>query len=209
MIGNNPSPRADPGSALPTIESSGIRLDAQAVVHRAPKLLLAPEVALGLLGGPMETPATPDGGRRAAAVEALSSGATEMPSAIQILMYRLAGRSDENGPASEQGENANAVEIGRKSRNNRLPGRGARLALCIGVPPRVTRSRMECAMDFHQLVRRVRSEFNEMPGLRLTPAQAARLLGLDQAACQRVIDALVGVEFLRRAPDGSIILDAG
>ena len=64
-------------------------------------------------------------------------------------------------------------------------------------------------MDFHQLVRRVRSEFNEMPGLRLTPAQAARLLGLDQAACQRVIDALVGVEFLRRAPDGSIILDAG
>jgi hypothetical protein len=49
MIGNDPSPRTDPGSALPTIESSGIRLDAQAVVHRAPKLLLAPEVALGRL----------------------------------------------------------------------------------------------------------------------------------------------------------------
>ena len=47
MIGNDPFLRADPGSALPTIESSGIRLDAQAVVHRAPKLLLAPEVALG------------------------------------------------------------------------------------------------------------------------------------------------------------------
>jgi DNA-binding MarR family transcriptional regulator len=67
---------------------------------------------------------------------------------------------------------------------------------------------MECAMDFHQLVRRVRSEFNEMPGLRLTPAQAARLLGLDQTACQRVIDALVRVDFLRRAPNGSIILAA-
>jgi len=64
-------------------------------------------------------------------------------------------------------------------------------------------------MDFHQLVRRVRSEFNEMPGLRLTPAQAARLLGLDQPAYQRVIDALVGADFLRRAPDGSIMLDAG
>lgn len=63
-------------------------------------------------------------------------------------------------------------------------------------------------MDFHQLVRRVRSEFNEMPGLRLTPAQAARLLGLDQTACQRVIDALVRVDFLRRAPNGSIILAA-
>ncbi len=60
-------------------------------------------------------------------------------------------------------------------------------------------------MDFHQLMRRVRSEFNEMPGLRLTPAQAARLLGLDQPACQRVIDALVGADFLRRAPDGSIM----
>jgi hypothetical protein len=67
---------------------------------------------------------------------------------------------------------------------------------------------MECAMDFHQLVRRVRSEFNEMPGLRLTPAQTARLLGLDQTVCQRVIDALVRVDFLRRAPNGSIILAA-
>ena len=28
MIGNDPSPRADPGSALSTSESSGIRLDA-------------------------------------------------------------------------------------------------------------------------------------------------------------------------------------
>jgi DNA-binding IclR family transcriptional regulator len=63
-------------------------------------------------------------------------------------------------------------------------------------------------MEFHQLIRRVRSEFNEMPGLRLTPAQAARLLGLDEAACQRVIDALVRAEFLRRASDGSIMLAA-
>jgi DNA-binding IclR family transcriptional regulator len=47
-----------------------------------------------------------------------------------------------------------------------------------------------------------------MPGLRLTPAQAARLLGLDEPACQRVIDALVRAEFLRRASDGSIMLAA-
>ena len=60
-------------------------------------------------------------------------------------------------------------------------------------------------MDFHQLVQRVRSEFNEMPGLRLTPAQAARLLGLDEHSCQRVINALVGAAFLQRAPDGTII----
>jgi len=44
-----------------------------------------------------------------------------------------------------------------------------------------------------------------MPGLRLTPAQAARLLGLDASSCQRVINALVGASFLTRAADGSVI----
>ena len=64
---------------------------------------------------------------------------------------------------------------------------------------------MERNMDFPSLLQRVRSEFNEMPGLRLTPAQAARLLGLNRRVCHRVIEALVGAEFLRRAPDGSIV----
>jgi hypothetical protein len=60
-------------------------------------------------------------------------------------------------------------------------------------------------MDFPALLQRVRAEFNEMPGLRLTPAQAARLLGLDASSCQRVINALVGVAFLKRAADGSVM----
>ena len=60
-------------------------------------------------------------------------------------------------------------------------------------------------MDFPALVQRVRAEFNEMPGLRLTPAQAARLLGLDASSCQRVINALVGTAFLKRAADGSVM----
>ncbi len=63
-------------------------------------------------------------------------------------------------------------------------------------------------MDFHQLLLRVRSEFTEMPGLRLTSAQASRLLGLDPPACHRVINALVGAECLRRAADGSIMRKA-
>ena len=41
------SRRADPDSALPLAESRGIRFNADAVVHRVPELLLAPEVALG------------------------------------------------------------------------------------------------------------------------------------------------------------------
>jgi hypothetical protein len=60
-------------------------------------------------------------------------------------------------------------------------------------------------MEFSALLQRVRAEFNEMPGLRLTPAQAARLLGLDASSCQRVINALVGAAFLKQAADGSVM----
>jgi hypothetical protein len=55
------------------------------------------------------------------------------------------------------------------------------------------------------LVERVRGEFNEMPGLQLTIAQAARLWGMDTAACRRVIDALVEAAFLRWTPAGTIV----
>jgi hypothetical protein len=60
-------------------------------------------------------------------------------------------------------------------------------------------------MDFPILLQRVRAEFDEMPGLRLTPAQAARLLGLDHRSCERIINALVGSAFLRWTPDGSVV----
>jgi len=60
-------------------------------------------------------------------------------------------------------------------------------------------------MEFPSLLQRVRAEFNEMPGLRLTQAQAARLLGLDALSCQRVINALVGADFLKRMADGSVV----
>lgn len=46
------------------------------------------------------------------------------------------------------------------------------------------------------VVERVRGEFNEMPGLRLTREQAARLLGLDQRCCNEVLDRLVATSFL-------------
>jgi hypothetical protein len=60
-------------------------------------------------------------------------------------------------------------------------------------------------MDFGALLLRVRAEFNEMPGLRLTPAQAGRLLGLDASSCHRVINALVGASFLKRMADGTVV----
>jgi len=60
-------------------------------------------------------------------------------------------------------------------------------------------------MDHYGLVERVRSEFLEMPGLRLTPAQAARLWNVDAATCQRVISTLVGSAFLRWTPRGTVM----
>ena len=59
-------------------------------------------------------------------------------------------------------------------------------------------------MDFEATVRRVQCEFVEMPGLRLTPAQATRIWGLDRDLCQAVIDRLVSTAFLRWTPAGAV-----
>lgn len=47
-----------------------------------------------------------------------------------------------------------------------------------------------------ELLQRVRSEYLEMPGLRLTLAQAARFWCLDYLTCARLLDALVNARFL-------------
>ena len=60
-------------------------------------------------------------------------------------------------------------------------------------------------MDLHGLVHRVRSEFNEMPGLQLTLPQAARLWGLDHEASRPVIQALVEGSFLRWTARGTVV----
>ncbi len=47
------------------------------------------------------------------------------------------------------------------------------------------------------LLNRVRSEFIEMPGLRLRIDQAQRLWNLDRAICESVLRSLVEAKFLR------------
>jgi hypothetical protein len=59
-------------------------------------------------------------------------------------------------------------------------------------------------MDLENVVSRVREEFREMPGLRLTPAQATRLWGLERDTCYEVIDTLVAAAFLRWTRAGSV-----
>ena len=53
-----------------------------------------------------------------------------------------------------------------------------------------------------ELSLRIRGEFMEMPGLRLTREQACRLWGLDTQTCQRLLFTLVTARFLAEAPDG-------
>ena len=54
----------------------------------------------------------------------------------------------------------------------------------------------------HDLLRRVMSEYDEMPSLRLTPPQAMRLWGLDRAMCDAVLRVLSEAHFLRRDDAG-------
>ena len=52
---------------------------------------------------------------------------------------------------------------------------------------------------------RIQGEYREMPGLRLTPAQAQRLWGLDRAACDSALAQLVSTGFLARTRDGAFV----
>ena len=64
--------------------------------------------------------------------------------------------------------------------------------------PERTRAREE-------VLRRVQGEFLEMPGLRLTEAQARRLWGLDEASCEALLGTLVEEKFLFRTRDGAFM----
>jgi hypothetical protein len=58
------------------------------------------------------------------------------------------------------------------------------------------------------ILRRARAEYLEMPGLRLTSAQAQRLWGLDGRTCDELLTALTRVHFLARTRDGSFVLSS-
>jgi hypothetical protein len=65
-----------------------------------------------------------------------------------------------------------------------------------------------CSIVLHRsatedaLLRRVRSEFREMPSLRLTLDQAMRLWNLDRPTCGAVLESLVASHFLHQNCDG-------
>jgi hypothetical protein len=61
----------------------------------------------------------------------------------------------------------------------------------------------------HVLLNRVSAEYLEMPGLRLTPAQAARLMGLDASICETVLLRLSSEGFLKRTAKGTYCRSMG
>ena len=52
---------------------------------------------------------------------------------------------------------------------------------------------------------RIRAEYWEMPGLKLTPVQAQRLLGLSRESCDSLLTDLVCAGFLSRTHDGAFV----
>lgn len=60
-------------------------------------------------------------------------------------------------------------------------------------------------MRIDDVLQRIQGEFVEMPGLRLTAAQAQRLWGLERDVCTALLGALVDAKFLSQTRDGAFI----
>ena len=58
-------------------------------------------------------------------------------------------------------------------------------------------------LPYRQAFERIRAEYLEMPGMRLTAAQVQRLSGVDISTCAVVLEDLVRARFLDRGSDGS------
>ena len=58
-------------------------------------------------------------------------------------------------------------------------------------------------MRIDEVLQRIQGEYVEMPGLRLTAAQARRLWGLERDVCDALLGALVDAKFLSQTRDGA------
>jgi hypothetical protein len=53
-----------------------------------------------------------------------------------------------------------------------------------------------------RLYERIRAEYREMPGMRLTIEQVQRLFGIERTECKVVLDSLLKTKFLCASSDG-------
>lgn len=78
-------------------------------------------------------------------------------------------------------------------------------AQAVGIDGQAVRSTGTGPAPSDAMLQRAKSEFLEMPGLRLTIRQAARLWALDACDCERLLDTLVEARFLSRTRDGAYV----
>jgi hypothetical protein len=74
--------------------------------------------------------------------------------------------------------------------------------------PRKEREPEAIVSQLERLVARVRGEYREMPGLRLTRAEASRFWQVDETTCDAIVRALVNEGFLRRTVGGRFVAAA-
>jgi hypothetical protein len=72
----------------------------------------------------------------------------------------------------------------------------------VGVVSILPEEELNAMRAIDDVIDRLRAEFLEMPGMRLTREQVQRLCGLEHTVCQAVLDSLVDVNFLCVSPDG-------
>ena len=59
-------------------------------------------------------------------------------------------------------------------------------------------------MDVELMAKRVRAEFEEMPGMTLTMPQASRLFGIEREICKTVVEQLVTTAYLKWTSSGAV-----
>jgi hypothetical protein len=64
-------------------------------------------------------------------------------------------------------------------------------------------------MRIDEVLQRIQGEYVEMPGLRLTAAQARRLWGLEGDVCTALLESLVDARFLVQTRDGAFVRSEG
>lgn len=64
---------------------------------------------------------------------------------------------------------------------------------------------IQTAPDDEKLHTRIRAEYLESPGLKLTKRQAQRLWGMDRETCELVLEHMVQARFLRRRDDDTYV----
>ena len=57
--------------------------------------------------------------------------------------------------------------------------------------------------QYQAATNRIRAEYLEMPGMRLTVEQMQRLFGVERAVCLMLLESLVEAHFLSVYPDGT------